>query len=219
VARTARNNLPALLAGIEGITVPAVWRFANSIDWDESVVDHLPLLIRPVTSHGGVDLELVTTADGLARRRAAQRGPVYVCRFIDFRSADSWYRKYRIIFVDRKPYPYHLAIAQKWMVHYYTAEMESCPWKLDEETRFLQEPEAVLGPVGMQAIQTIGQRMDLEYSGVDFSLMADKRILVFEANPTMLVHPENIAGPLDHKNRYVFRIQDHFEEMLKQFSL
>ena len=217
VARTARNNLPALLAGIEGIIVPAVWRFANRSDWDESIVDQLPLLIRPVTSHGGVDLELVTTADELAQRRAAQRGPVYVCRFVDFRSADSWYRKYRIIFVDRKPYPYHLAIAQKWMVHYYTAEMESCPWKLEEETRFLQDPEAVLGPVGMAAIQTIGERMDLEYSGIDFSLMADKRMLVFEANPTMLVHPETIGGPLEHKNRYVFRIQDHFGEVLKRF--
>jgi glutathione synthase/RimK-type ligase-like ATP-grasp enzyme len=88
---------------------------------------------------------------------------------------------------------------------------------LDEEREFLQHPEAVLGASGMQAIQSIGARMDLEYCGIDFSIMPDGRILVFEANPTMLVHPEDISGPVAHKNEYVFRIQEHFEEMLKRF--
>lgn len=172
--------------------------------------------MRPVHTHGGTDLELVTNAADLARRRAAQRGPVYVTRFIDFRSADSWFRKYRMIFVDRKPYPYHLAIAPACLVHYATAEMEPNPWKVEEEKRFLEDPEAVLGSAAMRALEAIGERMDLEYSGIDFSLKADKRILVFEANPTMLVHPEDIGGPLQHKNRYVYQIQSQFEQLLKR---
>jgi tetratricopeptide (TPR) repeat protein len=216
VARTARNKLPALLNGIDNIVVPPVWRFASSTDWDESVLDQLPMLVRPVDSHGGTGLKLASTATELAQCRALQDGPVYVCPFKDFRSADSWFRKYRVIFVDRKPYPYHLAISPNWMVHYYTAEMESNPWKLEEEKEFLQRPEGVLGPMGMQSIQAIGARMDLEYSGIDFSILSDKRILVFEANPTMLVHAEDISGPLEHKNEYIFQIQDAFKEMLKR---
>src|SRR5208282_3727701 len=102
--------------------VPAVWRFADSTDWDEAIVDQLPLLIRPVHTQGGIGLVLARTATELAQCRAMQTGPVYVSHFIDFRSADSWFRKYRMIFIDRKPYPYHLAISQNWMVHYYTAE-------------------------------------------------------------------------------------------------
>ena len=214
VTRTARNKLPALLEGIDNLLVPAVWRFATGSDWDEALVEQLPLLIRPVHTQGGIGLVLATTPTELAQGRAEQSGPVYVSRYIDFRSADSWFRKYRMIFIDRKPYPYHLAISQNWMVHYYTAEMESCPWKLEEEKEFLQHPETVLGSAGMQAIRAIGARLDLDYAGIDFSIMPDGRILVFEANPTMLVHPENISGPLAHKNIYVHRILDAFEDLL-----
>ncbi len=191
--------------------MPAVWRFANSDDWDDSVVAQLPLLIRPAGTHGGIDLELVRTAAELAQRRAAQTGPVYVSQFVDFRSADSCFRKYRMIFIDRKPYPYHLAIGSEWMVHYYRVGMESCPWKIEEEKAFLEDPEAAIGPAGMRAIESIAARLDLDYAGVDFSVLADKRLLIFEANASMLVHPEELSGPLKHKNSYVFRIQDAFE--------
>jgi hypothetical protein len=216
VARTARNKLPALLDGIDNLLIPPVWRFATGTDWNEAIKDQLPLLIRPVHTQGGIGLVLVTTPTELAQYRARQSGPVYVSRFIDFRSADSWFRKYRMIFIDRKPYPYHLAISQNWMVHYYTSEMESFPWKLEEEEAFLQHPEAVLGFEGMQAMQAIGKRMDLDYAGIDFSIMPDGRILVFEANPTMLVHPENVSGALAHKNTYVRQILDAFEDLLQR---
>ena len=134
--------------------------------------------------------------------------------YVDYRSADAYFRKYRVIFIDREPYPYHLAISPHWIVHYDTSEMEEFPWKLAEERRFLENPEAVLGAPGMQALRAIGQRMDLDYAGIDFSLMPDGRLLVFEANPTMLVHPEIIDGPLAHKNAYVRSIYDAFEGLL-----
>jgi hypothetical protein len=44
--------------------------------------------------------------------------------------------------------------------------------------------------------------------------MADGRILIFEANPTMLVHPENSSGPLAHKNIHVNTILNAFEGLL-----
>jgi hypothetical protein len=103
------------------------------------------------------------------------------------------------------------------MVHYYTADMESFSWKLEEEKLFLRDPEAVLGVSGMRALESIGATIDVEYCGIDFSILPDKRILVFEANPTMLVHPEGISGPLQHKNAHVFRIQDAFEKMITRF--
>jgi len=141
-----------------------------------------------------------------------------VSRFVDFRSSDSWFRKYRMVFIDRKPYPCHLAISKNWMVHYASAEMESFRWKLDEERRFLKDPESFFGAACMSSLESIGKAIDLDYAGIDFSILRDGRILVFEANPTMLVHPENISGPLDHKNEYVYRIQERFEEMLRRIT-
>lgn len=216
VARTARNKLPDLLAGIDRLLVPKVWRFADAAAWLPAMEERLPLLTRPVHTQGGIGLELSTDAGQLAQCRAAQTTPVYVACYVDYRSADSFFRKYRVIFIDREPYPYHMAISPHWMVHYDTSDMEDFPWKLEEERRFLENPETVLGAAGMQALRAIGARMDLDYGGIDFSIMPDGRLLVFEANPTMLVHPEITDGPLGHKNTHIRRIYGAFESLLKR---
>lgn len=214
VAHTARHRLPRLLTGIHGIIVPPLWRCADGAAWNDAATE-LPLLARPVHTQGGEGMVKIESAQALAALRAGQREPMYVSRFVDYRSSDGYFRKYRVIFIDRVPYPYHLAIGPDWMVHYATADMEAHPWKLEEERRFLDTPAAVLGDEGMAALRAIGRRLDLDYAGIDFSLAPDKRILVFEANPTMLVHPEAATGPLAHKNPYVCRILDAFEAMLK----
>jgi tetratricopeptide (TPR) repeat protein len=216
VARTARNKLPDLLAGVDHLLVPKVWRFTSAADWLPSMEDRLPLLTRPVHTQGGIGLELSTTIEQLAACRAAQDTPLYVACYVDYRSADTFFRKYRVIFIDREPYPYHMAISPHWMVHYDTSDMNDFPWKLEEEKCFLENPEAVLGADGMQALRAIGARMDLDYAGIDFSIMPDRRLLVFEANPTMLVHPEISDGVLGHKNVYIQRIYQAFEALLKR---
>jgi glutathione synthase/RimK-type ligase-like ATP-grasp enzyme len=65
----------------------------------------------------------------------------------------------------------------------------------------------------MRAIAAIGRRLDLDYAGVDFTLLPDGRVLVFEANATMLVHRERIDGMAAHKNPYVERIVCAFEQL------
>ena len=115
-----------------------------------------------------------------------------------------------MIFVDRVPLPYHLAIGTHWIVHYETAGMKSVDWKLREEEAYLENPLAVLGAANMQALECIGQVMDLDYAGVDFSVLPDGRLLVFEANATMLAHDEAPGSGLEHKNKYVQKIFDAF---------
>jgi hypothetical protein len=56
--------------------------------------------------------------------------------------------------------------------------------------------------------------MELDYAGVDFSLLPDGRVLLFEANATMLVHPEAKDGPLAHKNPAIERILAAFQALL-----
>ena len=56
--------------------------------------------------------------------------------------------------------------------------------------------------------------MDLDYAGVDFSMLPDGRVLLFEANATMLVHPEDPDGVLAHKNPAIERIFEAFRAML-----
>jgi len=121
-----------------------------------------------------------------------------------------------VVFVDRRPYPYHLAISDDWLVHHGTASMVERPERLAEELRFLEDPEAAIGAKAMVAVEAIGRRLDLDYCGVDFSVPPDGSVLVFEANATMLVHPERADGPLAPKNPYIQRILDAFEAMIER---
>jgi hypothetical protein len=80
--------------------------------------------------------------------------------------------------------------------------------------RFLEDPAAAIGHDAWAAVTAIGHAMDLDYGGVDFSILPDGRVLLFEANATMLAHPEADDGPLAHKNPTIQRIFDAFQAML-----
>jgi hypothetical protein len=96
-----------------------------------------------------------------------------------------------MIFVDREPYPYHLAIGARWLLHYKSADMLASASNRAEEAAFLAGPEKIIGTAAMMALRAIGAQLNLDYARIDFSLLPDGRLLVFEANPTMLVHPED----------------------------
>jgi tetratricopeptide (TPR) repeat protein len=180
IAQTRRDRLPARLAGLD-VVIPAIRR----LDVPAAVDIPAPVLIRPAGAHGGAG---VIRLDAWPAPAAPLPAPCYVSAFHDVRSPDGFYRKYRMIFVDRVAYPYHLAISPDWLVHYFSADMAAHPWKLAEEAAFLADPVAALGARAHDAIVALGRRLDLDYSGVDFTVLPDGRALIFEANATMLVH-------------------------------
>ena len=220
IGPTRRDRLPAHLAGIEGLTVPRAARLdprdAQGVDlaaWIEGQGLGLPLLMRPIGSHGGQGLMLAASPEALAGFDASQGA--YATEYCDFRTpADGLFRKYRAIFVDRRPYPYHLGISDRWLVHYATSLTPGDAALQAEELRFLQDPQGVLGPEAWTAIAAVGARLDMDYAGVDFSLTPDGRVLVFEANATMLTHTES-EPPLDRKNTYVERIISAFQALVE----
>lgn len=217
VERTARDRLPDLLAGIAGIVVPRTVRLDTSKVAQQLAAPSgigFPVIVRPSGSHGGDHLLRLKSAADLDGFTPFNAPSYYATGYADYQSPDGFYRKYRIAYVDRKPYPYHLAISPHWIVHYDTAEMPGHAWKLDEEQRFLANPLEALGADVMAAIEAIGRTLDLDYCGIDFSILPDGRVLVFEANATMLVHPEPAASPLAFKNHYVGRIFEAFNTML-----
>lgn len=225
VARTQRHRTASLLHGLPDVHVaPCVQSEAASASRTaldavlaEGGID-FPVLARPAATHGGDGLMLCESLAALEAWRSAQTGIAYLTAFRDYRSVDGFYRKYRIIFVDRELYPYHQAISPHWLVHYFSAAMEQHPWKLDEERRFLDNPHAALGEGVMRAVAAIGKRLDLDYGGIDFTVLPGGQVLVFEANATMLAHFERETGELAHKNPYVQRIVDAFERMMMRHT-
>ena len=220
VERTFRHLLAARLAGLRDVSAAPCLRADKPPMSSGELAQELaagglswPILVRPPATHGGEGLARSASLEALYAQLRALGGPYYLTSFVDYRSADGQYRKYRVIFVDRQPFPYHLAISANWLVHYFSADMECHAWKLEEERRFLEDPRAALGARAWEAIEAIGQRLDFDYGGIDFTLLPDGRVLVFEANATMLAHYERDGGPHAHKNPHVRRIVDAFERM------
>lgn len=217
VERTSRTSIVPLLQSIDGLVVPQT----RKIETADAMVAaarisqiKAPWIVRPVGRHGGEDVILSESGREVCQH-IVQHGTCYATQFVDYRSPDGKYRKYRMIFVDRKPYPYHLAIGDHWLVHYRTSEMGLSKPKRVEEEAFLLEPQSVLGERGMRALAAIGKTIDLDYAGIDFSLLPDGRLLLFEANATMLVHPED--DPIfDYKKSAVGRILNALNEKIAE---
>ncbi len=223
IGRTQRHQIAARLSGIDNLVVPKVVPIAATdlIGGDALAVLHahgftLPVLLREAGTHGGETVSRIDTeADWLAACAALKPAwDCYITAYHDYASADGLYRKYRAIFIDRTPYPYHLAISQKWLVHYFSADMMDRAERQAEELRYLNNMPEAIGQTAASVLHEVGQRMDLDYCGIDFGLLEDGRVLLFECNATMLVHPEKADSQLAGKNPYIQRIITAFQDML-----
>jgi Flp pilus assembly protein TadD len=213
IARTGRDRAPALFEGIPGMVTPAV-RYAEPGELADLAID-APILVRPVGDHGGDNLALLRDeADKAAFLARGPRGRLLITDFHDFRSPDGYWRKYRLIFVDRRVHPYHLAIGEDWLLHYWRAEMQRSPWKMAEEEAFLRDWRGVFGPVAAQAVEEAARRLDLDYCGMDCALTADGKLLLFEANACILLHLDEPAAAFPYKHRHTPPIREAFTRLV-----
>jgi len=178
----------------------------------------MPLLVRKAGTHGGDLFEKFDDwADILAFVGQHPQDDFYVTEYVDYRSADGFFRKYRFICIDGQLLPYHLAIHDHWMVHHFRTDMANQRWMQQEEEAFLDRPAEVFDEARMRAVQAIASATGLEYCGVDIGLAPDGDVVFFESNATMLVHDEK-DGPFVFKNPYVARIKLAFDAMLARLA-
>ncbi|HUO21214.1 MAG TPA: hypothetical protein VMU59_01705 [Caulobacteraceae bacterium] len=221
VARTRRDRLPALLSGLDGVVAPAAVRVERTDGRALLAAARAggleePVLVRPIGSHGGAGLTRADSAEALAAAGEALAGrAAYLTRFHSYRAQDGLWRKGRAIFIDRRPYPYHWAVADDWLVHYESSGTAGHAGRRAEERRFLEDPASAIGAAAWRAVGEIGRALDLDYAGLDFSVLEDGRVLVFEANATMLVHSEPEDAVTAYKNPAVTAIVGAFQAMLQ----
>lgn len=222
IAAMCREGVAERLRDLPNAVVPPqvlATRAALSDDPASWMRDHdlaFPVVVRPRHSHAG---EGVARAADAAELRAcldrnATVNTFYLAPFTDYRSADGQWRKYRVIFVDGRPMPYHLAIHHDWAIWYYNAGMGEDAAKRAEEARFLRNIDLVFPPQAMAALRGVAERVGLDYFGLDCGLMPDGRLLVFEVETGMIVHDADPAELYPYKKECVPRIFRAVEAMI-----
>jgi tetratricopeptide (TPR) repeat protein len=188
IRQTGRSDLGRLCEGVEGLVAPRIRSMQRAAILSAEDLE-FPLLVRAPGFHTGQHFHLVRTRAALACAVQSMPGEAFfVIQPWDARGPDGMTRKYRIMLVGGRIYPWHLAISSDWKVHYFTAAMAEQEGCRAEEHRFLTDASGVLGKRAMTALERLGQRMGLEYAGVDFALAPDGSVLVFEANATMTIN-------------------------------
>jgi tetratricopeptide (TPR) repeat protein len=220
VQQTTRDAVARLLQGIPGCRVPQALRLKAGADCSEAALEAMlpfssTVLVRPVGTHGGDDFEKVedvATLSAFLSQRVDHDH--YLIEYIDYLSADGYFRKYRFVFIDDQILPYHLCIGRDWKLHHINTDMAHQPWMQQEEAAFLGNSATVFGPAQLQALHAIRARVGLDYCGIDCGLDPSGNVVVFEVNASMLVHARN-EGFL-YKDPAVRRIKLAYDAMLRK---
>jgi hypothetical protein len=138
----------------------------------------------------------------------------FVARFVDYASADGLFRKYRIVFVDGRPYACHMAIADRWDIWYLNAGMADSSDKRLEEESFMRDFDGDFASRHQAALAKIVERVGLDYFTIDCAENKNGELLIFEADNTAVVHNMDSPELFPYKPPQMRKIFDAFAEML-----
>jgi glutamate/tyrosine decarboxylase-like PLP-dependent enzyme/Tfp pilus assembly protein PilF len=227
VLATGRCENAARLRNIPGIVAPATEMFPYAVLAGEDGAAALaargfsfPVLLRAPGFHMGEHFVDVQSPEALAGAVAGLPGAgradseLLAIQYLDASGEDGCCRKYRVMMIDGKLYPLHLAISPHWKIHYFSADMADKPDHRAEEAAFLADMAGVLGERAMEALRRLQTTLGLDYAGVDFGLSREGEILLFEANATMVVKHPDEGEHWNYRRSAVDRIHAAVAQML-----
>jgi len=220
ILEVARDRACLRLQGQPGLRAPLTVRLdrAQLRAWAEGeggLGPDWPLLVRPLDSHAGRGLTKVDAPEALLNLLATQSSQAFfVTPFIEYRSPDGCYRKFRVVLIDGRPFAVHLAISDHWMIHYLNAGMDESAAKRAEEAAFMADFERDFARRHAEALATIQAAFGLDYLGIDCAETSDGRLLIFEVDPAMVVHDMDPIALYPYKPAAMQRIFAAFRAFL-----
>ncbi|MCP4597010.1 hypothetical protein [Neptuniibacter sp.] len=197
---TKRSNTANILAPIKGVRVPHTIEcrpqsVAAILQIWQKHFQKKPVILRAAGDHGGKSTLKLTRKTVPKLDQFALDGRVFtLSEYIDYKSEDGLYRKYRFALVAGRVILRHMIVSNHWMIHSRSRNyMDENPQYYDEEQSVLDEylkqvPDSVL-----QKLSQINELVGLDYIGLDCTLR-NNEILVFELNANMNIlvntHPQ-----------------------------
>jgi hypothetical protein len=225
--RLARDALPPLLAGHPGIVSPpsiAVGRarldaVASGAEPSAALLPGHdgPVLVRPLGSHAGTGLKKIANASELQSYLLFSFARDYaITAFVDYRSLDGMFRKYRIAFIDRAPFLCHMAVSNNWMIHYLNAGMTESAAKRDDEARAMAEFESGFARRHADAFAALHAVLGFDFYSIDCAETPNGQLLLFEADTAAIIHLMDPPDLFPYKHPQMRHVFAAFEAMLRR---
>jgi len=174
-----------------------------------------PVVVRPVGSHAGRNLEKLTGIEQIKPYLATCADvEFFLTRFIDYRSDDRWFRKYRIVFINGRAFACHMAISDQWKIWYKNAEMVESAAKRSEEEHFMVQFDADFGARHEKTFSALTARVGLDYFGIDCAETRDGELIVFEADNALIIHDMDPKDVFPYKSPQMQKVFAAFEGAL-----
>jgi hypothetical protein len=232
VSRLSRTGVAELLEGDSTICTPKVSRVpAAGLDRlarGEVSLDSVlpafsfPVLVRPVGSHSGRNLEKIDNLESLAsylKKFEARPNDFFVTAFVDYRSADGLYRKYRLVFIEGAPFICHMGISDQWMIHYANVGMSDSLEKRGDEAAAMETFDRNFACRHEKALANLAKRIGLDYFVLDCGESPDGRLLIFEADIAMVVHAMDSPTLFPYKQQPMAKVFAAFGAAMDRASL
>jgi thioesterase domain-containing protein/glutathione synthase/RimK-type ligase-like ATP-grasp enzyme len=222
VSRTGRCANSARFRAIPDVVAPRIETFTRDWLMKPTAADELidagfcfPLLLRAPGYQFGRHFARID--DSLFLKMAVETLPgdeLMVIDYVETLGSDSKRRKFRVMFVDGKLYPVHLAVSRHWKVHYFSSDMVNSHEHRAEEAEFLSDMKWYLGPRTIAALERVAGALGLDYGGIDFALHTSGDTVIFEANAMMIAKTPPAGDQWDYRRSSAERVGAAITEML-----
>ena len=221
---TGREAASRLLQDAPGLLIPPTLHVSRSILLEIAAGNTMlsgqfagcdfPIIVRPVGSHAGRDLDRIERPEELATYLDKVEGEdFFLSRFIDYSGEDGLFRKYRVVLIDGKPYACHMGVSSHWMIHYVNAGMYEDAKKREEEAAFMQHFDD-FALRHHAALDAIHQRTNLDYLCIDCAEAKDGQLFIFEVDHTMVVHAMDPEQLFPYKQVHMLKVKNAFRDFL-----
>ncbi|MEM9117868.1 MAG: TauD/TfdA family dioxygenase [Cyanobacteria bacterium P01_F01_bin.56] len=186
-----------------------------------------PIIVRLVGSQTGSTVAFIQNETELhAHFQASQANrEYYIIQFKDVRRSDQQspqliFNKTRIFFIDGNFYPVANLFNNSWNVHSGDRYriMAQTPWMQEKERFFLNDPINYLGIQQFDKLRKIRDVVGLDFFGIDFTLLEDGTLFIFELNAAMrhnFDHAENFPYTKPHLQRISLAFDTMLHRKLK----
>ena len=230
VRKTSRDSNYRRLNELPGVRFAKTERIAvKKADTEENVTQvasgiielgySFPFIIRQTGTHTAVSTELLHNIEALEAYLEALESDatLYAIEYIENKSDEGHYSKIRFFCIDGKLYPVVYHTDQIWNVHGDNRKtfMKSFDWMVEREEKFLNDPRSVIGDEIYRRIEELQKIVQLDFWGLDLTIMPDGDILIFELNPAMR-HSFKHALTFHYMVPHMQAIKDAFGAMVQR---